>query len=828
MFIRNSYVYILTLVISGLLSSCIQRETYETNFDSEQVGEFVFSAMPSGYVPTHVGTKAGETSTIFDYETFENTIYNAFFLLFDNSGENGTLRVKEVATVDGDNATVSYSIGRDILNVFPTARVCFIANLPASILTNLTVGTTKWSDIENFYFPINYAPTNETKCIGVPEQSDLNADGVPEYALPMFGSQIIDAANINGTFQIDRLLARVEVYLSLGIEDNESLTTLLSEPQFGMDLCEIHNIPKFIPLTSKSVTSYSDITNDAATSQLTSGSYNTYNLDLGENKMLYYSDPNSKEYKSFYFYTPEHKLGDIGSNDSPANKPDLIANTTKRPIYASISGYLVDGDGASYEAKYNIFLGGNSTDDFDLTRNKIYKNYIRINGVENGPDVDHRVEVLDKIEEVVDDVTKSGQSANCYIISTVGTYMLPAYRGAYSDMRYAEMCDVGENAVIACDNPNISITINETLSKQSTIVFDVKLNGSLLSGNAVIARIVEGKIDWSWHLWFIPGIEWDGGSNDLESVNRIGGLQNEDMPDGTTMANRNIGVIGAIQNSDTWLQGTQTGFYYKYGYRQPYFEDKVYGKEKKYHGVNDDNDDSFTAWNDSDGKSITDPCPPGYRVPPISVWTNNHNSATKAHANLYNAFRYWDRGDNNISWGNIFADVLGLNDIYYPYSGYIDEAGNIKKSEGYLEDATKNTFTGSSYYNYKEDDQDGWSDDKRFYKADYYRVDMQLHGYLHSSTCSQNKPIGLNFNATVPILPDTFYYIKKKSKYSWEYNITYSMSANEIEMNDPELYSELCDWLGQRGNLNFSYNISCNQNASLSLSNGYQVRCIKE
>lgn len=692
----NRYITYILLFTIGLFSSCIQKDIIDSIPDGGASTSIIFSAQPKGYTPTTVGTKAGET---FDPEVFENTIYNAYFMLFDNGG---TLRMLENATVSNNKSTVSFSMKNNILEIFPNAKVCFLANVTAATISTFTVNQTTWNDIDNYYFNVTYASSSSTRCIGIPEATDLDGDGSSEYGLPMFGSKIMTSGSYNEPIELERLLARVEIHVSFGIEDNESITTLLSQPQFGLEFCEIHNIPRFIPLTSKSSTAYSTINDDAtAKQQLISDLYSTYNLFLGDNKMLYYSSASNPEYKSFYFYTPEHTFGgNLSSNTISSSKSDILEtslNSKKRPIYTKISGYLVDGNGSSYEVCYNIYLGENSTNNFDHFRNKIYKNYIRINGVENGPDVDHRVEKLDKMDDFVDDVSKEGQSANCYIISTTGTYMLPAYRGAYSDLADATMCDVGENVVIACDNPNINVTINQERSKQSTIVFDVSLanNVTLLSGNAVIARMVNNVVDWSWHLWFIPGISYGNNNSDLANLLRIGGLQDEKMYDKTPMANRNIGVTGSATDPDSWIQGTQSGFYYKYGYRQPYFQDVVYGNGAKYHGMNEGEEP--ISWDNPNVKSVTDPCPPGYRLPSGDIWRGeNDKNANKrrysAHADWLNidvdAFRYWDRGDVIVDW-------FGTNDIYYPYSGLITSASSYSNGEGV--DSQHSQFKANDY-----------------------------------------------------------------------------------------------------------------------------------
>ena len=350
---RITYILLFTL---GLFCSCVQKDLFEYTQDENISSEIVFSAMPLGYSPTTVGTKAVDS---FDPSTFENTIYNAYFMLFDNGG---VLRMLENATVSDNKSSVSFSMKNNILKIFPNAKVCFLANVPSTSISTFVVDQTTWNDIDNFYLSVSYAESAATKCVGVPS-ADLNGDGIEEYAIPMFGSSDSDML-----FTLDRLLARVEIHVSLGIE-REILSTSTSMPQFGLDICTIHNIPKYIPLTPKSKTIYSTIDSDEmAKQQLINESYSTYNLNFDGNKMLYKNSGN----KSFYFYTPEHMLGNVGDNETASEKPTLVQNDSKkRPIFASISGFLVDGKGASYQAKYNIYFGGNTTNNFDLIRNKI-------------------------------------------------------------------------------------------------------------------------------------------------------------------------------------------------------------------------------------------------------------------------------------------------------------------------------------------------------------------------------------------------------------------------------------------------------------------------
>lgn len=782
----------------------------------------LFSAQPKGYTPTTIGTKAVET---FDPDVFENTIYNAYFMLFDKSG---ILRMLENATVT-NGSTVSFSMRRNILDIFPNAKVCFLANVPSTSISKFTVDQTTWNDIDNFYLNVNYAASTTTKCIGVPEMADLNGDGESEYGLPMFGSQIMDSNTSNSSFMLERLLARVELHVSLGIVDSESVNNVFSQPQFGMELCQIYNIPKFIPLTPKTSTTYS---NNKNSQNFINDSYVVYNLSQGSEKMMYYSDDAAPEYKSIYFYTPEHTFGNIdNTNTVPANKPDLVTNTMS-PIYASISGYLVDGEGDSWELKYNIHFGGNNCNNFDLIRNKIYKNYIRIKGVSNGPEVDHRVIILDKIDELQEDLGQHGQSANCYMIGAAKKYMIPAYRGASNDIGKVEMCDVGTNVVLACDNPNITITIDEEKSKQSTIVFEVKSGLSLLSGNAVIARLNEsGDVDWSWHLWFVPKLTIntsndyiDLGSNDLS----IGGVSTETMPDGTTMMNRNLGVkyeLTGTENLDDFIQGAVDGIYYKYGHRAPYFTDP--NKGSAYYG-----EDGIPAesWDASNGKSRMDPCPPGYRVPPITLWNTGKNSTevTKEHASVsflgfnFEAFRYWDRGDNNFSFSNILPDYLGLNDIYYPFAGYVDSKGDPHKWVDDYDSQTplQHEFKSSLFNPLPTYDGSSWSEDMQFIGLDYTEVNMSLNGSLWAQKG------GISYDATVPYKVISYKYYKRKRRTSWDTSTIHQISADELKKLKDSPYRDLLDrFLSEK---NKKYVIHYYTDKQLKTNEGHQVRCVQE
>ena len=840
---KNKLKYILVLILAGLFTSCIEEEFYAPVQDADVESHVTFHASPKDFVKTTVGTKAegDEGEDGFDPTLFENTIYNAYFLLFD---ANGLLRIKGVAEVDENNA-VSYSIGRDVLSIFPGFRICFLANVQESCYNDFVVNTTTWTGLQSYHFSVTYASVAETGCIGVPVKTDLNGDGVQEYALPMFGSKEVDAP-YNPTegyyaFQLERLFARVELHVSLGIQEDNSILT--SEPQFSMVECEVKNIPTRVPLLPQSgATECANVADSQVSAKLDNEKIGSYNLTPNVNKTLYYSPSTAPEYKSIYFYVPEHKLGDCGSNNVQANKPTLIGGT-QRPACVSISGYLVDREGTSFDAKYNIYLGENSTDNFDLSRNTTYRNYVRINGTSSA---DHRVEKMDEIKEVINDVTREGQAANCYIITAEGTYLLPAYKGAFSSLANAEMCETGTNVLLACDNPNITITFNEELSKQSTIVFNVANSSDLLSGNAVIARLngETGEVEWSWHLWFIPGLDWGSGSNsDLGATNRIGGLLTRNMYDKRTMADRNLGMVASISSLETWMPSTIIGTYYRYGYRNPLVEDKKYGNGTAYHGFNEDD---YASWAGS-VKSKTDPCPPGYRVPPKSIWegsnasnaTNEHYEAEIALLGIdVMAYRYWNSGSSlNIT-----------DDVYYPYtttggSSYtqftLNDNMTVTTSQTTLREWEEGSWLSKKYYREIGYTETIYSDIKYSVpSASSYVGEMlsQDDDYVFSYKSLNITRSNVQNNSLFVSCVKTVYEIKQRQRYylvwvdegSETRTLQSQTTLNSSSAPDINWRGEAEDDLGL-GVLNTSRQIvESNTTTALNPYGDYQVRCIKQ
>ena len=241
--------------------------------------------------------------------------------------------------------------------------------------------------------------------------------------------------------------------------------------------------------------------------------------------------------------------------------------------------------------------------------------------------------------------------ANCYVIKTAGRYMIPTFKGNNStnegkiDIEGATVKIYNQkNSTIdgwlANTVTRITSLSNGTPIPNDMIVLDIKSVGDIVNtlkdGNAVVAVEKGGATLWSWHLWFNSEFEIIG--------NSIGSQQDQNYSDTVTMMDRNLGASSA----------TDAGLYYMWGNKNPYFTGIEVGtstQASKYYGGGS----ATEAWSDS--KTITDPCPPGYKVPNPQVWPETAPV-----------------GKDKTSLG---SHIYTFSDgVEYPYSGYYDKSLN--------------------------------------------------------------------------------------------------------------------------------------------------------
>lgn len=230
---------------------------------------------------------------------------------------------------------------------------------------------------------------------------------------------------------------------------------------------------------------------------------------------------------------------------------------------------------------------------------------------------------------------------------------------------------------------------------------------------------------WSWHLWVTPynpdecfTMTWQEGKYsyavsggevhryaDGESSGLWSGIYN-----GKFIMDRNLGA-GSAESAD----GYETfGLYYQYGRKDPFMMDKTHrttsgpstyvfqtvyspnvyyanNEIKEIHDWVHDTDKPLTngkIWNDnslssgSTGKSIFDPCPPGWQIPKkgtfdiLGTTTPNVSEDEK-------------KGSNRAYGYNMYISAVGEGDTaFFPFTGYLTRAaGSITRNH-------TATFTG--------------------------------------------------------------------------------------------------------------------------------------
>ena len=641
---KNNILHIFFLALAALLclNSCALEEPTDTPQNSDGYIEFV--ARPTSYSKQDVTTKGDGNLSTFD----DDEIHNAFLIIFDAQGRK--------LLCDEIDENLSVKVDRGLGNVTP----CILANVPIDFAYNI-IGTTNPSKgtndnkyLDTAVLDFTYAPYESIGILGVPV-IDLDSDNGREAptpavpCIPMFG--IVDApidltsAQTVIEISLQRLFAKISVTQKMDME----LSTVNLLSTFKIESYTLANLPKRVRLVESA--------NENNWAQQSSDLYNIPRT-IGVNVNIYDQDVNdptgitnfTQDY-TFYFYAPEYY---ISPNSSTTNDPrfkPVNVDEAKKPLCLSVVGEYNPIWGDSVRLQYDIYLGEDNTDDFNIKRNRHYINTLTVCGTTNHAGetddayIDHRVHAT--IEKNLLHLYE--EAANCYIIKETGSYSIPAVRGVYkvgSNLEDIPWCTGKRVAIIKTDNNSVQYSTPTYDERTHAIKIDVT---SVANGNAILAiyhednpnttDVDEGQIiEWSWHLWFNTKVEIAG--------TEVMPISNHTYPNNAVMMDRNLGASSGIIIAG--YQDLATGLYYKYGHKDPFVEDDYYGGGSIY----DESGDPVYDWS-GDEKSITDPCPPGYRVPSSAVWSK--------------------RGEHNILLGSYqYYQISSTNLVNYPYAGEIN------------------------------------------------------------------------------------------------------------------------------------------------------------
>ena len=258
------------------------------------------------------------------------------------------------------------------------------------------------------------------------------------------------------------------------------------------------------------------------------------------------------------YYVPANLSGRV-SLPSPVLRCSLFAPSNSMYVVITDNGIT-----------YNVYLGDSSDSDFNVVSNFAYTVGANVGGTDG---VDLRVNTPVSIATL-----DGGGTANCYIATATNTWYsfnatvmgngksTSGYTGAGAPSG-ADCPDITPVVL----NPASAEVVWETLNtasapaKGSVVKAAYSLNGRLLfrtgsyEGNAVVAiRNSSKTILWSWHIWrtnFNPAST----TRSLAAISSLAGAGS------IVMMDRNLGALSAASNNSL-----SAGFLYQWGRKDPF------------------------------------------------------------------------------------------------------------------------------------------------------------------------------------------------------------------------------------------------------------------
>ena len=185
-------------------------------------------------------------------------------------------------------------------------------------------------------------------------------------------------------------------------------------PRFDITSYRVHNLPSTVDTDS---TTNSDSAVIAMSDATEPGNYAqgaataTFDFYLPEryltpSKTINEVLPDALKKKDNYDTTVDKDQNGYRDEDERYHqryKPELVKD--QNATYLTIEGYYTDHQVNTYKVSYDIYLGVNNTDDFNIKRNTHYINSVTIRGIsssddqslnQNGISIDHRVTVEER------------------------------------------------------------------------------------------------------------------------------------------------------------------------------------------------------------------------------------------------------------------------------------------------------------------------------------------------------------------------------------------------------------------------------------------------
>lgn len=401
------------------------------------------------------------------------------------------------------------------------------------------------------------------------------------------------------------------------------------------------------------------------------------------------------DFTVYTFYIPENIAGRNPAVTKVSGRS--LAKAQPKATYIEVAAEkMADNE----QVTFVLFLGdpGDVTD-FNVQRNHIYRVSATILGFD----------VIDERVTMSNDLSAAG-TANCYMVLKPGKY-------TFNALTMGNGVDLGSTFTpvdpLLTPSPLAPVSAKMiwcTGTDKNAVVTNVALSGGKVSfetgtaeeGNAVIAVYDgadgTGNILWSWHIWRLKTrpadvvcLKFDKNGNSVpftmmeynlgaynntpKDLGSLGMLYQWGRKDPFTNANAVSGSTVATATVGDLLYktaGRSASTTMEYAVKNP--TTFVTNNTAPYDWIYTKNDNLWgNPWganmtvagqtvNDSEGnKSIYDPCPPGYRVPPQDTWTRAKNWANNANMGA------WDTTNLGFRFTEMTADRSAL---WFPGAGY--------------------------------------------------------------------------------------------------------------------------------------------------------------
>lgn len=395
------------MLLAACLTGCVQDEQPYT--PSTGGGELTLSMVADDLLPSELKTRAGGTMTRVAKENEEMEIKSLHVFIFGSDGNY--IEPLEDHRYQG----YTYLTGTQMLRIDKegfanktlagNATVCVVANVEDGTF-NISTGAehpAKITDLTGFrnyyYLPKNY-------------QGMLF--NLPTEGMPMVGiREGVDLVTSKGTLEIEleALMARIDVNLS--INSNASTTEL---PSIVLRSVTMHNMAQGAPFAAVAEGAESDtvnITRRDSKPETPGGTQYIYNRGEGKSMTFYvFENIRDNNGRTDVYPTDENFKDEYKQRYKP-----LLAKESA--TYASFDCAFTSYNGLNYNVTYDLYFGGNSTDDFKVKRNRIYTNDVTIKGLVN---------VGETPEKIIFDYRVNVEATdNAYFVSALRERQLDAH-----------------------------------------------------------------------------------------------------------------------------------------------------------------------------------------------------------------------------------------------------------------------------------------------------------------------------------------------------------------------------------------------------------------